>query len=152
MSNLQSAPTKSSRRRGAGLLVAGFLLLQLCVPLRYYLGADAADERFSWRMFSSYSRSVRRDLPNRQLIVFESVEKDGTVTENRVPLRSLLTKRWIKFAMRERAEVIRKLLIWRHSRPNVRSVRLDLTRFEEDGSRHLLVSYVLDENERLVRK
>jgi hypothetical protein len=34
------------------LLIAGFLLLQVALPLRYYLGDDSHDERFAWRMFS----------------------------------------------------------------------------------------------------
>lgn len=33
-------------------LIAAFLLLQLTLPLSYYLGDERLDERFAWRMFS----------------------------------------------------------------------------------------------------
>lgn len=39
-------------RRSAFILLV--LLVQLLLPLRYYLSSDRYDERFSWRMFSSY--------------------------------------------------------------------------------------------------
>ena len=39
--------------------IAAFLLVQLVLPLRYYLGDDRFDERFSWRMFSSQWRQQK---------------------------------------------------------------------------------------------
>jgi formate dehydrogenase major subunit len=38
--------------RWVSVFIAGVVLFQLLLPLRYYVGTDDFDERFSWRMFS----------------------------------------------------------------------------------------------------
>ncbi len=49
------APEAPPRRRFgvSDMFIACFLLAQIALPLRYYLGGRGTDERFSWRMFSS---------------------------------------------------------------------------------------------------
>lgn len=39
-------------RRASSAFIGAFVLLQIALPLRYYL-APSTDERFAWRMFSS---------------------------------------------------------------------------------------------------
>lgn len=149
---VEVVPVTGSYRRWSSALIAAFLLAQIAIPLRYYLGSDDADERFAWRMFSSYSRSVRGDLPNRQLTIHETVRRDGQETEARVPLQSLVTRRWISMAKRERQSVIQQLLTWRASQPDVHAARLELTRFSEEGTREVLASFRLDEHDQVIRR
>jgi hypothetical protein len=47
--------------RSVSLFIAGWILLQLALPLSYYLGDDPYDERFAWRMYSDV-RAVRCKL------------------------------------------------------------------------------------------
>jgi ferredoxin len=46
-------PADEGRRRGVvSLFIAAVVLSQLLLPATYYVGDDAYDERFAWRMFS----------------------------------------------------------------------------------------------------
>jgi hypothetical protein len=57
MTDLASEPRTDlpspARRRRLGALIAVYLLVQLGLPLRYYLSEARGDERFAWRMFSA---------------------------------------------------------------------------------------------------
>jgi hypothetical protein len=44
---------KSPQRTRNNLFIGAVLLLQICLPLRYYVSDRGYDERFSWRMFST---------------------------------------------------------------------------------------------------
>ncbi|MCB9538904.1 MAG: hypothetical protein H6704_21940 [Myxococcales bacterium] len=77
-------------------LIAGFVALQIALPLSYYLGDDPYDERFAWRMFSP----VR--LARCTLQAFD--ETDGV----RRPMRlgEDLHVVWINLMKRARRQVI----------------------------------------------
>lgn len=42
-----------ARARWIDPFIGLWLVCQIAIPLRYYLGSDATDERFAWRMFSA---------------------------------------------------------------------------------------------------
>lgn len=109
-------PPAGRRRERARWLVVGFLLLQLVIPLRYYLGDDDYDERFSWRMFSA----VR--VIECRTVVHETV---GDPPRPR-PLRLMATihEAWIETLKRNREEVIRAFLKRRCDEEDVHEVVL----------------------------
>jgi hypothetical protein len=95
-------------------LIAAFLLFQIAMPLRYYLGGGGYDERFSWRMFSSV-RMQRCDVQ-----VHETLS-DGS--DRALNLDRELQVAWIGMLERYRPQVVEKLLHRRCAAPDVRSVR-----------------------------
>lgn len=109
-------PPEGRRRERIRWLVVGLLLLQLVIPLRYYLGDDSYDERFSWRMFSA----VR--VIECRTVVHETV---GDPPRPR-PLRLMATihEAWIETLKRNREEVIRAFLERRCEEEDVREVVL----------------------------
>jgi hypothetical protein len=112
---LGSAPD-GPRRTWVRVVVAGFLLVQLLVPLRYYLGDDQYDERFSWRMFSA-TRVVRC-----RTIAHEAVGDPGTPRP--VQLMATIHEAWIETLRRNREDVIRAFLARRCDEEDVREVVL----------------------------
>ena len=46
-------PPTARARRLIGLGIAAYLICQVALPLRYYLGENRRDERFAWRIFSA---------------------------------------------------------------------------------------------------
>ena len=115
-------------RRICNSFIALFLLLQLAIPIRYYFSANRADERFSWRMFSSYSRRQKEDLGQTRVIVRETVVRDGQTSQRAVDLPSILSKRWIRFMQRERSDVIAAFLHWRISQSDAERVTCEIWR------------------------
>jgi hypothetical protein len=108
-------PPRSPRRRRlvyAG--VAALMLAQAVIPLRYYLGDDRFDERFSWRMFSA----VR--VYRCQLRAFETA---GGV-ERPKRLMSTIHVGWITTMRRNREAVMRRYLRWRCEQEGVEGARL----------------------------
>ncbi|HUF75145.1 MAG TPA: hypothetical protein VMM35_02660, partial [Longimicrobiales bacterium] len=94
--------------------VAVLLLVQSVVPLRYYLGDDLFDERFSWRMFSAV-RVYSCDLN-----AFETREGH----ERPTPLMSTIHVAWITTMRRGREGVIRRYLRWRCEQEGVEAARV----------------------------
>ena len=86
------APPEGRRRRAASAFIAAVALASIAVPLRYYLGSDTHDERFSWRMFSA----VRM-----QKCKTEYHEAIGG-TSRPVKLESILDATWIDAFSRRR--------------------------------------------------
>ena len=70
----------TSGRRWFGVFAGLFLLFQFAMPLAYYFGDQAYDERFSWRMFSPVH------LERCSIDVVEQVEG----ADRKVPLWELL--------------------------------------------------------------
>ena len=106
---LDAAP-EGRARRVAGWVIASFLLVQVAIPLRYYLGSDLYDERFAWRMFSR----VRVQ------------ECSAEVTEDGAPLTVLgsgpsqpgiLPAPWHALLGRNRPAVVQRFLSWRCEAP-----------------------------------
>ena len=102
-----------------------FVLVQLLVPLRYYTGDDEADERFSWRMFSS----VR--VMKCRVAVYETFARDRV---RRLRLESVLPSYWIEHLRRRQPAVVEAFLRWRCDDPAVRHVRYEASCEAADGS------------------
>jgi hypothetical protein len=130
-----SAAVGRSRALGGNLLIAAFLLFQIAMPLRYYLGGRGSDERFSWRMFSSV-RMQRCDVQ-----VYETTAEGG---EQQLKLARELQVAWIGMLERNRPQVVEKLLRRRCAAPGVRSVRYARACKDTDGSELPSVHTTLD--------
>ncbi len=79
--------------RWPGLFIAGFVALQIALPLHYYLARrDRHDERFAWRMFSP-TRMLRCDLTM-------------TVDDQPVAMNREFHEAWLTMAARGRRVVI----------------------------------------------
>ena len=98
-SSNRSAPMSS--RKTTNVFIALFLLAQIVVPLRYYLGSRSADERFSWRMFSSYGMQHAKHDALTQVSVRETALENGRLVERSVDLPTILPKRWIQYLRHE---------------------------------------------------
>jgi len=84
------------RNQWPSIAIIVFLAVQLALPLSYYLGKNAFDERFAWRMFSP----VR--MARCQVKVFDAT--DGVETEIRLGRRLHIV--WINLLKRARPAVI----------------------------------------------
>lgn len=94
-------------RRRARWLFLAFLIVQLVVPLTYYLRSDPYDERFAWRMFSN----VR--LHGCRTAVSERVRDGERVDARQINLHRTLEVRWSRLLSRNRVDVIEGFLEWR---------------------------------------
>ena len=104
----------TSRRPGVRVFVVVVVLLQLLVPLTYYLRDDPFDERFAWRMFSG----VR--LQECEASAFET----DAVNERRVNLYRVIPPGWVANLQRDRQPVIERYLAHRCGIAGVVSVRV----------------------------
>lgn len=81
-----------------------WILLHLVIPSRYYAeDADAYDERFAWRMFSS--------VRVRQCHV--AVTETSTNGERALALMEILPAPWVALLERNRPAVVDRFLRWR---------------------------------------
>lgn len=96
----------------AGALAA--LLVQALVPLRYYLGDDLYDERFSWRMFSAV-RMHECDLRASETV---------SGAERPVRLMQTIHAGWVTTLQRNREAVMERYLRWRCAHEGVERARL----------------------------
>ncbi len=127
------APREGSRRvypLGTYLpwITAGALLvlvIQALVPLRYYMGDDVYDERFSWRMFSA----IR--MHECSLRATETV--NGASRE--VPLMQTVQAGWVTTLNRNREAVMQRYLRWRCEQEGVERARLHNACVSPEGRR-----------------
>lgn len=112
-------------RRRANLFIAAFLLSQILIPLRYYLGDGGYDERFSWRMFSS----VR--LHRCAVEVRETRHGQST----RLSLQREVQVAWVNMLKRYRPQVVEAFLASRCAKEAVERVRFDRQCVDTDGTR-----------------
>jgi hypothetical protein len=120
-----AAASAPASRTASTLLIALFLLYQLLMPLRYYLGGRGYDERFSWRMFSSVRMQQCR------VVVSEST-KDGDSRD--LDLNREVQVAWIGMLERYRPQVVDKLLQRRCAEPDVSEARYVRNCKKTDGS------------------
>jgi hypothetical protein len=133
-----SSPSAGSNRDSRALastLIAAFLLFQVAMPLRYYLGGRGYDERFSWRMFSS----VRMQRCNVQV---RETGADGS--DRKLDLERELQVAWIGMLERYRAQVVEELLRKRCAQPGTREVRYTRSCRDTDGSELPKIRATLD--------
>ena len=117
-----------TRRHGINLLIVAVLVFELVMPLRYYLGGDGNDERFSWRMFSSVRMQECR------VEITEIVRKGSALEARIVDPRETLQATWVRLLERGRPAVIEQFLARRCARPEVADVRYRRTCTEAAGA------------------
>ena len=111
-SYLDDAPVGAARKRVVRFVVV-LLLLQLVVPLSYYLQTgDPYDERFAWRMFSAVRLHSCRTTAN---------ERVGE-SEREIQLSSTLHQAWVNHLSRNRRDVVLAFLEARCDEEGVREV------------------------------
>ena len=111
-------PPRGRARVAARWVVAVWVGAEFLIPLRYYLGTDRYDERFSWRMFSA----VR--LETCAVEVEEWTTRRDAVEHVRLDLIRELPVTWVALLQRRRAAVAARFLEARCARPGTRRVRL----------------------------
>ncbi len=89
----------SQKNKWSSLLIIVFIAIQIALPLSYYLGDNAFDERFAWRMFSP----VR--MARCQVKVFDATS--GAEEELRLGRRMHIV--WINLLKRARPAVVEKV-------------------------------------------
>lgn len=98
------------------------------MPLRYYLGDGGADERFSWRMFSTVRMqkcSVRVD---------ELIDEDGALQKRPVDLTQAFQIAWMGMLERNRPQVVDKVLKRRCEGKQVRQAHYSRSCVDTDGT------------------
>ena len=119
-------------------IIAIALLYQLVMPLRYYLGGGGADERFSWRMFST----VRMQKCTVQ--VDEQVDQDGALQQRPVDLTQAFQIAWMGMLERNRPQVVDKVLKRRCESRQVRQVHYSRSCVNTDGTTLPTLDITLD--------
>ena len=115
-------------------LIAAFLLFQIAMPLRYYLGGRGTDERFSWRMFSS----VR--MQRCSAAVDETI--DGRKRD--VALGQALHVAWVGMLERYRPAVVDAFLLRRCRTTDATHVHFRRTCINTDGTSPKPIEVALD--------
>jgi hypothetical protein len=138
-----SAPSERHVRPEPGLglsniIISIALLYQVAMPLRYYLGGGGADERFSWRMFSTVRMqkcSVRVD---------EQVDEGGEPQQRPVDLTQAFQIAWMGMLERNRPQVVDKVLRRRCLGKQVRHAHYRRTCVDTDGTTLPTLDITLD--------
>lgn len=116
-------------RRLANWFIAGFLLFQVAMPLRYYLGGRGYDERFSWRMFSTLR------MQQCEMQVSEATSQDANNPAFRpVQVRRDVQVAWVNLLERVRMPVVEKYLARRCERQGATRVTYTRRCTDTDGS------------------
>ena len=103
------------------MFIAAFLLLQLAIPLRFYLGSTGPDERFAWRMFSTLQREL--ELARPQVVVTDVTTTASGVRQQAVALESQLSPPWIRFLQYGYPPVVDKFMRWWPEQSDAQQVR-----------------------------
>jgi len=140
---LADKPAAEHRRGPRGLVnlaIAAFLVLQVAIPLHYYLRDPSDDERFSWRMFSSLrERDCRVQVTEfaRDASRAQARSREVTVTRD-------VHIAWLHLLQRKRAAVIEAYLRRRCAQPDVIRARFMARCQAADGSQLPLFAHELD--------
>ncbi len=119
-----AAPSSLGGRRASNAFILLFLLYQVAMPLRYYLGGRGDDERFSWRMFST----VRMHRCDVRLYQVEAGQRRP------VDLTRAVQVAWIGMLERNRPQVVRALMRRRCREPDTNAVRFERRCTNTDGT------------------
>lgn len=125
-----STPERHFAPRARSIFIAAFLLLQVALPLSYYLGDAETDERFAWRMFSA----VR--VQSCSVSVEEIVDGGGGETVRPLSLTETIHKAWESSLERNRPAVVEKLFSLRCARDDVKRVQMQRTCRDAAGGTH----------------
>lgn len=125
-----------SKRTWANALIAAFIAYQLVMPLSYYLGDHAYDERFSWRMFST------RRMARCQVRMTETSGEGGAPQE--IALARELQVAWVNILRRYRPAAVDKFIRLRCEADGIASVDYTRTCFDTGGSPLPTVRHVME--------
>lgn len=116
--------TSAPVRRWIAAFAMCVLLAQALIPLRYYFGDDAYDERFSWRMFSA----IRMQACD--------IAASETTNGRTHPVRLMETIHagWVTTLRRNREPVMEEYLAWRCEHEGVERARLENRCRTPDGT------------------
>ena len=114
-------------RRATDLAIIGWLLLQIGLPLSYYLRGGGPDERFAWRMFTT-ERLTHCGVSLSELHAGEATAQD-------VDLLHVVQRGWISLLSRGQPEVSSALLDLRCTQPGVDVVSLRRRCTAPDGTK-----------------
>jgi hypothetical protein len=98
-----NAPPSGNDRAVAMIALGVWIAIMVAVPLRYYVGGDLYDERFSWRMFSAV-RVQQCSLSATEVV---------SGHERAIALMQVLPAPWVSLLERNRPAVLRRFLTWR---------------------------------------
>jgi hypothetical protein len=118
-----NAPPTGNDRIVALIGLAAWMALMIAIPLRYYVGSDLYDERFSWRMFSAV-RVQQCSLDAREVV---------SGHERPIALMEVLPAPWVSLLERNRPAVLRRFLTWRCA-SDARPSEVRLTHTCQDAS------------------
>ena len=142
---LIAAPTGRSRKI-RNVFIVSFILFQVLVPLRYYFGGAEADERFSWRMFSSVGMRCC------SVSAYETIEQNGRYVERPLPLETILQLYWVnQFRGYHQPDLVKRFMHLRCRQAAIREVRYERSCSAPDGSPVAPYRVVMDCESGLVR-
>lgn len=124
---LAPAP-EGERKKRVRLGIAAFLVVQLVMPLRYYLGDDEYDERFAWRMFSA----IR--VVECQTSATEELDREHGDAVRPIDLDRVIHPAWINNIRRNRYDVIEAFLARRCEEEGVARVEIANQCVAADGT------------------
>jgi hypothetical protein len=130
MSDTREKPsniTGFGTRRLVNVFIVAFLMFQIGMPLRYYLGDRGYDERFSWRMFST----VRMQQCEMQI---SERAASGETAFRDVQVKRDVQAAWVSLLERVRMPVIEKYLERRCERQPTAEVRYTRRCTDTNGS------------------
>jgi hypothetical protein len=136
-----SEPVGGARHLASGFIVL-FLLIQLLVPLRCYLGGQT-DERFCWRMFSSV---VQRDC---RVEVNETIQEGGRSFVRPVRVSSVLPT-WSDF-FHDYPVVVKQFMHWSCDLAGAQVVHYRCRCTRVDGSAAAPVEFTINCRTRRIR-
>ena len=125
----------AAKRTWVNAGIAAFIAYQLAMPLSYYLGDHAYDERFSWRMFSTL-RMAQCEVT--------MTESAAGGTPQSIALGRELQVAWVNILRRYRPAVVDKFMRSRCETQDVASVRYVRSCIDTDGSVLPTVHHDLD--------
>ena len=124
-------------RRLTNTFIAAFLLFQVAMPLRYYLGDRGYDERFSWRMFSTLR------MQQCEMQISEALSADRSAFRE-VQVRRDIQVAWVNLLERVRMPVVKKYLARRCERQNASRVSYARRCIDTDGSALPVQTWLMD--------
>ena len=104
------------------LFLVGILLLQISLPVAYYLGGGGYDERFAWRMFSAQQQM--NQLDEVQIICQELISDDQGERWRSVSVSGETLATWEVAMQRRQPVIIRRYLEWRAKHRPAKQTRL----------------------------
>jgi hypothetical protein len=123
-------PVERWSRRATNVFIGAYVVLQVALPLSYYLGLrPRTDERFAWRMFST----VRLDRC--EVGLSETIRDDVSNSPHPIPLPATLQVGWLTQLTRKQPHVVDRFLAYTCKDDHVIEAKLVWRCVAHDGTR-----------------